>query len=302
MPVRFRIHGATKEGPSDGPSAVAAERVVDVPDPRPEIRLGRRADLELPLPFATLSSIHARVGVDGQSYWLEDAGSTNGTRLEGARLVPGERRALSPGAELHLAQIRLSFEGPVAAATPPSDAPTDPSEGTATIARRLVADLLPDAVAPTLTVSTGAPPGQLPLADEAHPYVVGRSPTCALPLDVEHVSREHAAFLRTATGAVARDLDSKNGVLVNGVRITSDHPLSDGDTIQIGPVTLTLEDPISRYLRELANQAEPVAESPAVHAPAPVAPPRASAFSRLSTTISIVVLALVAVLVLALLR
>jgi pSer/pThr/pTyr-binding forkhead associated (FHA) protein len=237
------------------------------------------------------------VGHDGGAYWLEDAGSTNGTRLGGARLVPGERRPLPPGAELHLAEVRLRFEGAA-----PAAAAVEPSEGTATIARRLVADLFAEAIVPALTISSGAPPRSLPLTDEARAYVVGRAETCALPLDAEHVSREHAAFVRSAAGVVVRELGSKNGVLVNGARIAGEHPLADRDTIQIGAVALTLEDPISRYLRELELSPEPPAAPPPETAPGAPPPARPSSFARLSTIVSVVVLAAIVVLSLALLR
>jgi pSer/pThr/pTyr-binding forkhead associated (FHA) protein len=128
MPVRFRVFSA-KGGRQ-------LERVVDLAEPAPVIRLGRRPDVELPLPFPTLSAVHARLGRDANAYWIEDAGSTNGTRVSGVRLTSGERRPLTPGAELHLAQVRLVFEGPTPSADP------EPTETTATIARRLAADLL----------------------------------------------------------------------------------------------------------------------------------------------------------------
>jgi pSer/pThr/pTyr-binding forkhead associated (FHA) protein len=284
MPVRFRVCAA--------PAGASSERVVDVADDAREIRLGRRADLELPLPFKTLSSIHARVGRDRDGFWIEDAGSTNGTRVGGTRLAPGERRPLIPGAELRLAEVRLVFEG---ATAPAQD--REPTEGTATIARRLVADLF-DASS-VVTVTAGAPPQRLVLAEEGRLYVVGRADTCALSFDVEHVSREHAAFLRTPAGVILRDLGSKNGVLVNATRVTSDHVLSDADQIQIGPVTLTLEDPVSRYIRELEEEpvveADPVAELPAPRSPSTA---RASTFSRFTTTVAIGVLAAIAILAL----
>jgi pSer/pThr/pTyr-binding forkhead associated (FHA) protein len=192
--------------------------------------------------------------------------------------------------------VRLVFEG----ATPPAQ-DREPTEGTATIARRLVEDLF-DASS-VVAVTAGASPQRLVLAEEGRLYVVGRADTCALPLDVEHVSREHAAFLRTPAGVILRDLGSKNGVLVNATRITSDHLVSDADQIQIGPVTLTLEDTVSRYLRELEEKPAPDPEPLAEPARAPTPPvTRASAFSRLTTTVAVGVLATIAVLAVALLR
>jgi pSer/pThr/pTyr-binding forkhead associated (FHA) protein len=245
MPLRFRIL-PTDEARPGGATGPLVARDVEVSEAPSEVRLGRRADLELPLPFAVLSGVHARLHSADGGWVVEDAGSTNGTWLDGARLGPGERRPLVAGAELRLASVRLRFEG----AGPATPAAT---EGTATIARRLVADLFDDASgAPTVRITRGAPPSTLTLRMLGRVYVAGRAEGCALPLGVEEVSREHAAFVRGAEGVVVRDLGSKNGVIVGGARIEGERALIDGDVIEIGPVAMTLEDPVSRYLRELA--------------------------------------------------
>src|SRR5438105_13966629 len=102
MSVRFRILPAPREPASASPGAAGplVARDVEVAGAPAEIRLGRAPDLELPLPFAALSALHARVLRTGDGWVLEDAGSTNGTWLGGTRLAPGERRALAPGDEL----------------------------------------------------------------------------------------------------------------------------------------------------------------------------------------------------------
>jgi pSer/pThr/pTyr-binding forkhead associated (FHA) protein len=250
MPLRFRILPMDEAQPGGATGPLVA-RDVEVSDAPGELRVGRRADVELPLPFAVLSAVHARLHRAGGGWVLEDAGSTNGTWLDGARLEPGERRPLVAGAELRLASVRLRFEG----AGPARPAAT---EGTATIARRLVADLFDDAGgAPTVRITRGAAPSTLALRTLGRVYVAGRAEGCALPLGVEEVSREHAAFVRGAEGVIVRDLGSKNGVIVGGARISGDHALVDGDLIEIGPVAMTLEDPVSRYLRELEVAPEP---------------------------------------------
>lgn len=300
MPVRFRILGAGRAAAGDPPGA-AIERVVDVADGHAAIRLGRRADLELPLPFATLSSVHARVLREGESFSLEDTSSTNGTSLDGLRLDPDERRALEPGAELRLADVRLRFEGPVSAAEragSPTTAP--PVEGTGTIARRLVGDLFGNAQTgvPTLVVTRGAPARRLALTELDRAYVVGRAETCALPLDVEEVSREHAAFVRDAAGVLVRDLGSKNGVVVGGARVAGERRLADGDVVEVGAVSLALEDPIERYLRELAEAPEPAPAAGASLAPAgspSPSPPRPPRSARAPAVVAVGVLVLVGV-------
>jgi pSer/pThr/pTyr-binding forkhead associated (FHA) protein len=268
MALRFRVL------PSDDtrPAGVAAAgplvvRDVELPEHIEEIRVGRRADVELPLPFAVLSGVHARLARAEAGWVVEDLGSTNGTWLDGARLPPGERRALAPGAELRLGTVRVRFEGV---------GPTGPEgHGTATIARRLVDDLFGSGgAAPTLRVVRGAPQAEVSLAVPGRAYVAGRGEACALRLPVEEVSREHASFARGADGVLVRDLGSKNGVVVGGARVTGERALGDGDVVQIGPVTLTLDDPAARYLRELERQpAEPEPEPTPVPPPSPTVTP-----------------------------
>lgn len=281
MALRFRILPTEETRPAGaGAAGPRAAQDVDVPDGTGEIRVGRRADVELPLPFSVLSGVHARLsraepGV-GAGWLVEDMSSTNGTWLDGARLAPGERRPLAPGAELRLATVRLRFDG---------EGPTGPaSQGTATIARRLVDDLFGDAGgAPTVRVVRGAPAASLALAVPGRAYVAGRAEGCALCLPVEEVSREHAAFVRSAEGVVVRDLGSKNGVLVGGVRVSGERALADGDVVTVGPVTLSLDDPAARYLRELAAL-PPEAPPPSVEAsappPSPAPPPVTAAASE----------------------
>jgi hypothetical protein len=64
--------------------------------------------------------------------------------------------------------------------------------------------------------------------------VVGRSRECDVVLEDPNVSRKHAQLNRTPTGWAVEDLNSTNGVLVNGRRIRGDQELSSGDRIEIG--------------------------------------------------------------------
>jgi pSer/pThr/pTyr-binding forkhead associated (FHA) protein len=316
MALRFRVLPADDTRPA-GQAAAAGPLVardVELPGDLAEIRIGRHADVELPLPFAVLSGVHARLSRASSSedtgWVVEDMRSTNGTWLDGARLAPGERRPFAPGAELRLATVRLRFEGV---------GPTLPAaEGTGTIARRLVDDLFggSGADAPTLRVVRGAPSASLSLTVLGRTYVAGRADGCALCLPVEEVSREHAAFVRAADGVVVRDLGSKNGVVVAGARIAGERALIDGDAVQIGPVMLMLDDPVARYLRELDAMAPEPAEPPLDAAPAaasdaslssvvvaPVEPPHARAKigpTQLAAAVAVAVLLLLAVAAIAL--
>lgn len=270
MPLRLRVLPSTHQtaGTGRGPSA---ERTVDFADDVDEIRIGRRGDLELPLPFSILSGVHARLtrspacGSGKEGWLLEDLGSRNGTFLSGGRLAPGEKRPIGPGAQFSVAHVDLVFEGASTAVVG--------SEGTGTIARRLVSDLFSsgaEASAPTVVVVSGAPSRSvLRLEELDRPYVVGRVETCDLRLGVEEISREHASFTRRWDGVFVTDLGSKNGIRVSGA-LAAKQRVRDGDLIQIGPVSLRLFDPEDRYLREFEAKGGGVPPAPApATAPAP---------------------------------
>jgi general secretion pathway protein A len=62
---------------------------------------------------------------------------------------------------------------------------------------------------------------------------IGRTPDNDLQLEAKFVSRHHAVILVGPVNTVVEDLNSTNGVLVNGRRITR-QTLRDGDQIAIG--------------------------------------------------------------------
>ena len=71
-------------------------------------------------------------------------------------------------------------------------------------------------------------------------FAVGRNATCQLSLDDPLVSRRHALLAVNDEGVTIEDLQSRNGVLVNGKKITERVPLQVGDRILIGAQELTL--------------------------------------------------------------
>lgn len=63
--------------------------------------------------------------------------------------------------------------------------------------------------------------------------LVGRGLECQLRIDAEYVSRRHALLLVSSAATVIEDLDSTNGVFVNGVRVKR-RVLAEGDEVMIG--------------------------------------------------------------------
>ena len=62
---------------------------------------------------------------------------------------------------------------------------------------------------------------------------IGRTPENDIQLDTTFISRHHAVLLSNTDHCIVEDLNSTNGVLVNGRRVGR-HILHDGDTLTIG--------------------------------------------------------------------
>jgi pSer/pThr/pTyr-binding forkhead associated (FHA) protein len=77
---------------------------------------------------------------------------------------------------------------------------------------------------------------ELPIGE----FVVGRSTECQLSLDDPLVSRRHAVLRVRRDGVSVQDYGSRNGVLVNGVKIAGERELAVGDKIAIGSQEMVL--------------------------------------------------------------
>jgi len=73
------------------------------------------------------------------------------------------------------------------------------------------------------------------------PAVIGRLPDCAVALTDPQVSRHHAEIRRDERGYRVVDLDSMNGIQVNGVQVR-EHLLADGDVIVVGATEIRYEE------------------------------------------------------------
>ena len=74
-----------------------------------------------------------------------------------------------------------------------------------------------------------------------HTTTVGRMPESTLTIDDSNVSRRHAEIRPGRAGYMVIDLGSTNGTLVNGVKLTADQRLRDGDIISFGSTHVRFE-------------------------------------------------------------
>ena len=69
---------------------------------------------------------------------------------------------------------------------------------------------------------------------------IGRDSGNEVQLMLPEVSKRHAFLQRTPKGWCVKDLDSRNGLFVNGSKVR-EAVLQDGDRLMIGPYTLVFE-------------------------------------------------------------
>ena len=91
---------------------------------------------------------------------------------------------------------------------------------------------------------------------------LGRAPECELHVDSQSVSRHHALIVKGLRDLIIEDLNSTNGVIVNGRKVSRLF-LRDGDTVTIGDI----------QFRCVLNPAVPASQ--AQPGPSPAAPPSA---------------------------
>jgi pSer/pThr/pTyr-binding forkhead associated (FHA) protein len=216
---------------------------------RAQILLGRRGGVDVLLPQAKVSLVHARIEQRGEGYFLVDDGSTNGTRLNGSALAGGQPVALRDGDRITIGDFALSVALTDAA-------PDGSAESAASVARRMVREVLerlgPGETQPSLQVLDGAQAGTtLTLADPGRVYLLGRGDASDLRLDDVDMWQEHAALVRDDHGVTVRDPGSTPQLTVNGQPVDGQRLLRDGDTLRLGSTSLRYADPAELYLRKL---------------------------------------------------
>jgi pSer/pThr/pTyr-binding forkhead associated (FHA) protein len=97
-------------GPRDGEIMVFPVEDVSVDDPL-ILTVGRRDGSDIRLNYdSQVSRLHAHVSYDGQSFWIEDMGSRNGTFIEDDQLDSGEKRNIVTGTLFRVGRTWLRLD------------------------------------------------------------------------------------------------------------------------------------------------------------------------------------------------
>jgi len=97
-------------------------------------------------------------------------------------------------------------------------------------------------------------------------YTIGRDAENTIRLTERNISRKHMVLRKDGTGWIVEDLSSYNGCFVNGLRVSGNHPLHDGDLLQVGDYRIELLN------ESAASDGDEAAQEGAEPAPAAAAP------------------------------
>lgn len=221
------------------------------------ITIGRGSSADVRLPHPAVSHEHVTLQVQKVGYVALDSGSTNGTWVNGTRVIYNRPKALRDGDVLEVGGFRLTLTTSVPIARSTS------ADRTSAIARQLLRELRGGELdPPRLLVTNGPREGaSLELPPPPVRLTLGRGEGCALSLDDADASREHVEIERDLDGVTARDLGSKNGLIVNDKPVR-ERRLRDRDELLVGATLLVFEDPAAAALADIEREADVTAEPP----------------------------------------
>ena len=185
--------------------------------------IGSGTDCDVVVPHPNVSANHCRLTRSATGFVVEDLQSSNGTFVNGVRVV--EPMAVSR-------QDQITLGRTVEMPWPGSGAATFDEGGRGS--RR-------DAESTARVGSAGASPSRSPheavqvtVTLRGSAMVLGRDPQCDHVLDYPMVSWRHARITRDGASLFVEDLNSSNGTFVNGVRIRERTAVKPGDDVGLG--------------------------------------------------------------------
>ena len=196
-----------------------------------ETVVGRGSECELQIQDNEISRNHLKFIRKGNSVWISDLNSTNGTRLVDTMIPTSQEVAVNPGQEIQIGSVVLMIQ-------PQERAILDSPEGKKTKAVNITPEVKVEENFSDFVLSFRKGEGawqELPL--KMGEKIVGRYVESDLILDDHKISRRHAQITVSASTVVIQDLGSTNGTQVNGQPLSprrpcvlkEDHQFSMGD-------------------------------------------------------------------------
>ncbi len=218
--------------------------------------IGRAQECDVRLDSPLISRQHARIVHDALGWWIEDRGSTNGTRVDDRRIAGRAplcaRTVIEIGEETLLV---LAIHGPALSTSPRSASPGFAPDfaGRGVGSSRTQGQTRSRARARKSPRATGSARAQgkrsevglsdativqrVPLAGEL--LRIGRAGSNDVTVPDQNVSRLHAEVRRHDTAYELRDLGSRNGTRLNG-ELVRRATVTVGDEIGVGAYRILL--------------------------------------------------------------
>jgi pSer/pThr/pTyr-binding forkhead associated (FHA) protein len=167
---------------------------------------------------------HAQITNQDGTLTLEDLGSTNGTKVDGTKLAPGERRTLAGGE-------KVSFGGVEMQVTLPGQPGGNATQVFASNKTAAIASAPKKEVAPATLVGEGK---EFPLRAGAN--VFGRKAENDVQIADPYVSGRHGTIEITEQGVFLTDTGSTNGTMLNDAKLVPNMrtALTSDDVIRLG--------------------------------------------------------------------
>jgi ABC-type multidrug transport system ATPase subunit len=200
------------------------------------VTVGRKPGNDLVIADSLVSSRHARLERQGDSYCIIDLDSTNGLTYQGKRV---RQHVLADGDVLYIGpSIALQYRAHVGFLPAEGDE-ADARKAQPPQTRYLDMRSLPKA-------GDGARAG-------GRRITIGRHRSNVLVIEHPRVSRYHAVIEQFGARFRLRDLNSDNGTFVNGKRVEKEAWIKEGDEIKIGSHRLVFKEDGITHFDEAGN-------------------------------------------------
>lgn len=246
------------------------------------VGIGRSEGNDILLSDLSVSRRHARVTREGERWFLEDLGSSNGTFIEGRKI---EKEELIPGTEFRIGKFSITFEekkkpvadeeyttiekdreGTAVAEKPKEGTRLEEIDPERTVCRdKLPEDIGEDFQKAMLVALRGPREGETYRLNNSE-FTIGRGEESQLTIADPSVSLSHAVVIPQGELFLLKDRESKNGTLVNGKQI-KEKTLKMGDIIKIGPQELRFVEKGEIYSLTLGQKEAGVSLKPKTEAP-----------------------------------
>jgi ABC-type multidrug transport system ATPase subunit/predicted component of type VI protein secretion system len=226
---------------------------------KPEIVMGRDDGADVVIATPAVSRRHARLMREGDGYVLEDLGSSNGTFVNGDRLIG--RRALQHGDQIRLGQaITLTYQSQTVEADKTAARPSAPAAPSHVMQTTIGEEIeLPAVSGPRRLIVTVAGGNTQTHNLSQSTLTIGRLEDNTIVIPSQIVSGHHARLEQASGGGYKLVVlpEARNPVLFEGRSLEGSKVLRHGDMLRIGSqdpgvmVTLTYDAPA-----EASQQAE----------------------------------------------